>query len=167
MSLHLYEITAKFKELESLAEHDDLPLQIVADTLEGIDSEWEEKAIAVAAFIKNLEHTSGGIAEAAKAMAARAARLNARADSLKNYLQFQMQVMDKKKIESDLFVIRRQNNAPSVVVADERLIPDTYWYQPPTPPKQLDKKAIAADIKAGKEVPGTYTSQGEHIRIES
>lgn len=163
----LYQIADRFKALESLAEHEDLAPEIVADTLEGIDAEFEEKAVAVAAFIQNLIHTADGIEAAAEAMHDRQARLRARADSLKAYLQFQLQVMDKKKIEHELFTIRRQNNALSVVVDDEKLIPETYWYQPPAPPKQLDKKAIAADIKAGKEVPGAHLFQGEHLRIEA
>jgi hypothetical protein len=163
----LYEITERFKELESLGAHEELPPEVIADTLEAIDAEWQDKAVAVAAFIKNLEHTADGVDEAAKSMAKRAQGLRARAASLQAYLQFQMQVMNKTKIEHDLFTISVRKNPISVVVDDAAQIPEAYWYQPPTPEKVLDKKAIAAAFKAGTEVPGAHSFQGEHVRIEA
>lgn len=163
----LYVITEKFKELEALAEMEDLPPEIVADTLEGIEAEWDEKAVAVAAFIQNLEHTADGIQVAADSMHARGARLHKRAEALKAYLQFHMTAMGKQKLDNELFVIKLAKNPPAVVIDDEKQIPEKYWTQPPAPPKRLDKAAIGADIKAGKEVPGAHTFQGERLEIKA
>ncbi len=163
----LYIITEKFKELESLADMEDLPPEVVADTLESIEAEWDEKAVAVAAFIANLEHTAVWIAKAAEAMDRRAERLGKRAESLRAYLQFHMTAMGKQKVENELFVIALRKNQPSVVVDDEKQIPEKYWVQPETPPKRLDKAAIAAEFKAGNEVPGTHSFQGERLEIKA
>ncbi len=163
----LYVITEKFKELEALAEMEDLPPEVVADTLESIEAEWEEKAVAVAAFIENLEHIADGIEKAAAAMTKRQVMMRKRASSLAAYLQFHMQAMGKKKIESDLFVIALRKNPASVVIDDEKQIPESYWVQPEAPPKRIDKKALADDLKAKKDVPGAHLFEGERLEIKA
>lgn len=166
-SLHLYQLTDKYKSLEALATSDDLPEDVVRDTLEALEGEWQEKAVAVAAFIKNLESAGVAIAQAAEAMDRRAERLYARATSLRAYLQFHLQAMNIKRIEDPMFTIRLADNNPAVVVDDEKAIPEQYWIQPPAPEKRLDKVAIARAIKAGEEVPGAHTDRGQSLRIEA
>lgn len=163
----LYVLTEKFKAFEEFASMEDLPPEVIADTFESIEGEWEEKAVAVAAYIKNLEHIAEGIKDAIHAMEVRQVRLTNRANSLKAYLQFHFQAMGKTKLENELFVIKLAKNPPSVVIDDERAIPEKYWIQPPAPPRRIEKSAIAADIKAGHEVPGAHTFQGERLEIKA
>lgn len=164
--LALYTITERFKALEALATTDDLPPDIVKDTLDGIEAEWQEKAVAVACFIKNLEVAAEAIDKAAAQQLARASAMKNRATSLKGYLTFQFQAMNVKKVEDPVLTIRLADNNPAVVVDDETAIPEQYWIQPETPPKRLDKTAVARAIKAGTEVPGAHTERGQSLRIE-
>ena len=76
-ALTLYQLTGQFRELEALADSDDLPPEVIRDTLEGLTGELEVKAISVAAFTRNLEASADMIDEAAKAMQTRARRLRA------------------------------------------------------------------------------------------
>ncbi len=163
----LYVLTEKFKAFEEFASMEELPPEVIADTFESIDAEWEEKAVAVAAYIKNLEHTAVGIAQAAEAMDRRAERLGKRAESLKAYLQFHFQAMGKSKLENELFVIALRKNPASVVIDDEKQIPESYWVQPEAPPKRIDKKALADDLKAKKDVPGAHLFEGERLEIKA
>jgi hypothetical protein len=55
-----------------------------------------------------------------------------------------------------------------VIIADETAIPAEYMVTPEPPPPPAarpDKKAIAAALKAGKEVPGAYREQFERLEI--
>ena len=92
MSLRLFEITQQFKALEGLQDSDDLPPEVIADTLEGIIGTFEEKAVAVAKFILSLEAAAEDIEAAAEAMHQRATRIKNRADSVRQYLLLQCQI---------------------------------------------------------------------------
>ena len=165
MSLKLFELTEQFRSLERLTESDELAPEFIADTLEGLQGDFEAKAIAVAKFILSLEAASEDIGEAAKAMELRAARVQKRADSVRAYLLFQMQAIDWKKIDAADIVISRRSNPVAVQVTDEHSIPAQFWVQPEPPPKRIDKKAIKEALQSGTDVPGCFLESGESIRI--
>lgn len=163
--MRLFELTAQFKSLELLADAEDLPPDVLLDTLEGLTGEFDDKAVAVAQVILSLQHDAEGIAELAQKQAARAKRLETRAESLKAYLLANMQAISRQKITSEFFDLRVQNNQPSVIVDEQDAIPAEYLYTPPPPPPAPDKKKIAEAHKAGIEVLGTRPHQGQHLRI--
>ena len=55
MTLTLYQITDRYQEALLLLSDPELPPEVVNDTLDAIEGEFESKALAVAAFIGNLE----------------------------------------------------------------------------------------------------------------
>lgn len=162
----LFEITAQFKELAALQDSDEIPPEVIADTLEGLQGDFQAKSIAVAKFILSLEANSDAITEASKAMAARAARLQKRADSIRAYLLFHFQATDQRKITTPELTISRRNNPVAVQVQFENEIPAEYWVQPPPPDLRLDKKAIKEALQSGKSVPGAYLESGERVEIK-
>tara|TARA_R110000868_G_scaffold154816_1_gene381068 strand:+ start:228 stop:734 length:507 start_codon:yes stop_codon:yes gene_type:complete len=163
--LHLWEISENFRSMQLLAESDDLPPEVIRDTLEGIEGDWEDKAEAVAAYIQNIEAAAEAKAEAAKAMQARAKMLEKRADSLRQYLLLQFQFMGKTRVERPAFTLILKNNPQSVVIDDETVVPVQYLVIPPPPPPKPDKKAIGAAIKAGQEVPGCHAEVSQRVDI--
>jgi hypothetical protein len=168
--MRLYELTAQYRALEALESSDDLPAEVIRDTLDGLEGQLQEKATNVALFIRNLESTADAIDEAATTMQARGTRLRARAQSLQQYLLFHMQAAGITKVESPYFTLQVKKNPPSVVIDSENLIPAKFMRtpEPPPPPKAApDKKAIADAIKAGEEVPGAHSVQGERIEIKT
>lgn len=166
MTLAFYELTDRYRSLETLATTDDIPPEVIRDTLEALDGEWEQKAEAVAAYIRNLEESAAAKEAAAKAVKQRADQLQKRADSLRAYLLFQFQALGKTRLQTDLFTIRVQNNPPSVVVDDETQIPAEFKVQPPAPPPRVDRKLISLAFKAGVDVPGCHPESGQSLRIE-
>jgi hypothetical protein len=165
--MHLFEITDQLKQLERIADSGEIAPEIIADTLEGLEGDFESKAVAVAKFILSLEATSDAAKDAAKAMRERADRIAKRADCLRNYLLLQFQIVDwRKKIESAEVTIARRNNPVAVQVTDAESVPAEYWVQPPPPPPQLDKKAIKSALQSGISVPGVYLESGERIEIK-
>jgi hypothetical protein len=163
--MRLFELASQYRELEALVDSDEVPAEVILDTLEGIKGEFEDKAVAVAQMVLTLKAQSEAVAAVAKAQAERAARIEKRMESLKHYLLLQLQVVGRERIETDELVIRRQNNPPSVYVTNEYAVPKEYWVQPPAPPPRIDKLAIKEAIEAGAEVEGCFLEKGEHVRI--
>jgi len=165
MSLKLFEIVGQLKQFDAIAESEDIPADVLRDTLESLEGSFEVKAVNVAKFILELDSRAEAIAEAAKLQAERAKRIQKRADSVRAYLLFSMQALDKRRLETPDLVIARRANPVAVQVTDEKSVPVNFWYQPPAPPPQLDKKAIKEALQSGAEVPGVYLESGEHVRI--
>ena len=165
MTPTLYEISAAYRaDVEKLANLE-LDEATLADTLEGMSGELEEKAQNVVFFTRNLEATAAAIKEAEAQMAARRKALENRAASLRRYVFDSMRLAGVTKIECPYFRLSIQNNPPSVDVFEPDLLPLEYMVQPETPPMAPDRKAIAAAIKAGKEVPGARMTQGQRLAI--
>ncbi len=125
-NMTLYNISADYLEaLDHLTDPEaDIPMEAVADTLEGFELELSEKATNVAAFARNLEATAKAIKEAEQAMARRRRALENRAKWIKDYLKNNMEATGITKIESPWFVLSIRKNPPAVDVTDEAALPD-------------------------------------------
>lgn len=161
----LFEIGANYKALEKLLDSEEIPDEVIRDTVEAIEGELEEKAYNVAKMVLHLKSQAESIQAAADKMAARAARVQKRSESLKAYLLFVMQSVNKDRFENAEMVIRRQNNPESVMVVNESAIPGKFWRTPPPPPKVIDKQMLKEALKNGEEIDGAFIEQGEHLRI--
>lgn len=165
-ALKLYEISNQFQALEQLTDSDDLPAEVIKDTLEALEGDFDSKAVQVAKFVLSLEANAAAIDGAAKAMGQRSARIAKRAENIRAYLQFHMQAFEKKRIETPDLVITRRTNPPAVVITDEHAVPERFWVEPPPPSKRLDKKAIKSAIDAGERVDGAYVEAAERLEIK-
>lgn len=163
----LYELAQQHRELEQLVELDELPAEVIRDTLEGLEGTIQEKAISVAAVVRNLETHAEMVAAAAKQLRERAARAEARAESLRAYLLFNLQSVGITKITAPEFTVAVRNNPEAVNIADDADIPAEFYVPVPPPPPRLDKTALKAAIKAGREVPGVWLSSGQRVEIRS
>lgn len=165
MSLALYELASQYRSLKELQDADDVPPEVIADTLESLEGDIQDKCVAISHVILNLQAAGEAIVKAAQTREARGKSLLKRADMLKAYMLLHMQAVEISKVHHEDFDIRRQNSPKTVVIDDETRVPDEYWVQPDAPPKRIDKEKIADAYKAGLEVEGTHSFQGEHIRI--
>ena len=161
----LYELAATFRADAELLADLDLDPQTLADTLEGMGGELEVKAQNVVMFARNLEATAAAIKEAEGQMAARRKAIENRAAGLRAYVLTSMQVAGVQKIECPYFKLAIQKNQAAVDVFEAATVPEEFWIQPETPPKVIDKKAIAAAIKEGREVPGAKLTQGQRLAV--
>ncbi len=165
----LYQITQQYRELERLDPSEDLPAEVIRDTLEALGGELEAKATNVARFVLNVEAMAEAVENASKAMKERAARIRRRADAVREYLRMNMQGAGIKKIEAVEFTLTLKKNPPAVVIDDAGQIPSAFMVMPPPPPPpepRPDKKAIADALKAGTGVPGAHIEQAERLEIK-
>jgi hypothetical protein len=165
MSTPLYELVEYKRELEALSDSDELTPEALAEALEAIQGDIQVKVTNVAKFIRNVEVDAVAIREAGKAMLERAARLERRADAVRNYLLWQMQAAGISKVECPWFKIARRLNPPAVQIDDESALPPGFIVTPPPPEPRPDKIRIRDALKAGEPVPGAHLLQTERLEI--
>jgi hypothetical protein len=163
--MNLYEIASNYEEaFYSLAEiEDEVGEDCVADTLDGIEGEFQEKGVNIAAYFKNLEAEAAAIKEAEVAMAARRKAIEKRAGHLKEYLKVNMERTGIMDITCPYFAIKVKKCPPSVVIDDSSLIPAEFIKRREVVSE--DKAAIKAALKDG-DVPGAHLQQATRLEIK-
>lgn len=167
MKATLYDLAAEFRDTAEKLMDSDMPEEVVRDTLEGCAMDFDNKAVAVASLIRNMESAAEAIKQAEQEQARRRKALEARAEHLRNYLMANMNNIGRTKIECPLFKIAVQNNPASVMIDGE--IPEDYMVfpePPPPPPPHPDKAAIKAAIEAGRDVPNARLVRGQRLVIK-
>ncbi len=163
-TIKLYDLTTDYLEaLDALAEIEDLPPEVIADTLEGLAGPWEEKALNVARYVRNLEAEAAAIDEAKKRMDARGKSTANQAARLKAYLKAELERTGLKPKAPDL-ALRLQNNPPSVTIDDTALIPDDYRRTETV--TTLLKAEIGTALKAGEVIPGARLVRSQRLVIQ-
>lgn len=166
MSTSLYVLSGEYLAAANKLSDADMPPEVIADTLEGLSGDLEEKCTNVALFVRNLEASAESIKAAEKQMADRRKAIESKADNIRRYLFDNMKRCGISKIESPYFALSIRKNPPSVVIDDPASIPADYMVTPPPPPASPDKKLIAQAIKDGFEVPGAHLEHGERLDIK-
>ncbi|KGL43081.1 hypothetical protein EP56_08435 [Listeriaceae bacterium FSL A5-0209] len=157
--MKLYELTERYKNVLDIAEQ--LEAETLKDTLDAITESIEIKAENTAKVIKTLEAEIAGLEVEIKRMSDRKSAMKNNIDGMKRYLKDELEKVGTDKVTGQHLTIRIQNNPKSVRVEDESKL-GAYLVEQP---KKLDKKALLADLKAGKEVDGAEIQQGRSLRI--
>ena len=143
----LYELAAEYRDAHERMEAAGFDEQTIADTLDGLAGDMEEKAIAVAKFARNLEAEADAISDAIKAMQARASATAHKAAGLRKYLMDAMVAAGVRKVSCPYFVVSVRDTPAAVVIDHEEDIPIRFMVQPEQPPPRPDKRAIAEALK--------------------
>ena len=161
----LYEITAKHKELALLGEENEDMAQAVADTMEMVEGEFEDKAISLINVMKNIGAGIPSIDAEIARLTARKKTIENNQKHMTNYLQANMEASNINKIECPLFTITLAKGRDIVSVDDEAAIPAEYMnYKTSASPM---KKEILAALKEGEEIEGvSMIKSSNSIRIK-
>lgn len=164
--MQLYKLTSQMMELNKLAEVDPEMEIAVADTLEGIEAEFQDKAQAIATIFLNLDPDVEGIDKAIKQLQERKKLYQNQKARLIEYLRTNMDAAGIKKIDCPLFSITCAKGRESVIVDDTEQIPDDYVVIPEVQAR-ADKTKIMEAHRKGEAVPGTHIERGQSsIRIK-
>jgi len=162
----LYTIASEYRaDLGRLADLE-LDPQTVADTLEGMQGELQDKLRAVIAWGLDQSIVASGTKEASKRMADLAAAREKRAQAVLDYARQAMQDTGICEVATDEWQAKLAKKPPSVQIHDAALLPAEYMRQPEPPPPAPDKAAIAAALKAGQAVEGATLVQGYRLAIK-
>lgn len=165
MKTTLYEITEDFRRLYEMADEYDLSPEDIADTLESLQYELEEKADGYAIIMRQLEGDIALLKTEIDRLSSRKKTVENNIKRMKQGLETAMKAADRPKIKTKLFSFSVQKNPPSVVMDEQYIenIPDEYLI--PQEPK-IDKKKIKEDLKAGVNLEGlAHLEQTEGLRI--
>lgn len=160
----LYDIAERYKNLEELAENEDLDKETINEILkakDGIDVELKIKCENIGRLIRNLTAKTEMLGKEEKFLATKKKRAEKNVKNLKLYLYDCLKLTNKQKIETDLFKFSIQKNQPALVVDDVFSVPDEYFHNE----KVLDKDLLKQKLKEGLEVAGASLKQSESLRI--
>ena len=171
MGMTLYDIDAQIAALDGAAEDDMLidaetgELLSVAQALDALRMEREEKLENVACWVKNLCAEADAIREEENRLVKRRKAAETKAANLKAWLLAAMTREDgtTDKIKTGRVAISVKRNPPSTVVDDE-LLPSTYKVAKIT--YQANKELIKRELLAGGEVPGAHLEYGRSVVIK-
>lgn len=159
---NIYELTNEYLQLLDMMENEELDPQILADTMEGIEGEFEIKADNYARVKTSLEGTVEAIKTEEKRLADRRRAIEKNIASLMKNLQNAMVLTGKTKFKTDFYSFGVQNNPPSVVVdADIEAIPEDYIKIK----KEIDKTAIKDALKKGETFEFAHLEVTQGLRI--
>ena len=167
--LKLYEIAAAYRN--ALVAFDDENMQlspdVIRDTLDGLVGAFEDKAVAVAAYILNCEAEAEAVAAAEAKLRARRQSLEKRASWLRDYLKSHMEAVGITEIAAAdrTFRVRIRQN-PESVELDGSLpeLPPEYMREKIV--REPDKAAILAALKSGQQVPGARLVRRTRLEIK-
>lgn len=127
-----------------------------------------DKQIAVVCYLKNEVANIDMLNNAIKELQARSKAMQARHDSLKDYLLVNMQANGITEISAPnfTFTAKLQHNPISVVIDDESMIEDCYKTMPPVPVAQVSKTLIKEAIQGGDVVLGAHLESKMRVVIK-
>jgi len=163
--MRLYELNKQLQQLSDLIESGEVTEESLADTIEGVEGMFDQKAESICYVIRNMEAS----ADAVKAEEARLAKRRKQyldgVERLKGYLKLSMVESGHKSVKSDLFTISLTPPPKVVEIDDERAIPDEYKTR--TVIDSVDKKKVLAQLKDGAVIPGAHLGDGNYgLRIK-
>ena len=159
----LHEITGQYLELYEMMESaDELEMKIIADTLDGMDGELEEKADGYAKIMAELDAEAVKFEKEADRLAARAEQLHNRSKILKDRLKAAMIICDRRKFKTDFYSFAIcKNGGVAPMEVDATAVPDDYMKKIP------DTSKIREALNAGEILPfAELKDRGEHLRIK-
>jgi len=168
--MKLYEISDQYAALMDMA--DDIPADALADTLESIQADFDEKAINVALVIQNLKSDENQLKEEIDRLTAKKRAIKVRQDRLREYLLTNMQAVKKMDVKSPLINITLKRTPAKIDKSDDwesRFVnwaqennrDDLLFFYDPDP----DTKAIMRALDNGEDIPAKLVSS-ETIMIK-
>ena len=154
--MKLYEITDAYLSLDEAEKTEE-----IIKVLDGIKDEFDKKAENTVKVIRNFEADIQALRDEEKRLADKRRSLEKKKKDLKEYLYFNMERLNLRKVNAGIFDINIQKNPQSIKILDEATIPDKYKIAS----YRLDKKTLKDDIKNGVEIEGAQLVQTEGIRI--
>lgn len=163
--MNIYQVSEQYLlALNELLAIEDLPDEVVRDTIESLQGDMEVKARNVAAYIKNIEAESFAVGEAVNQMTARKKRLDSEANKLREALKAGLQKCGMFDLKFPEFAIRVKFNPISVVVDDEAMIPLEFITEKIT--RCANKALMKSCMEAGSVIGGARLERKTRLEIK-
>ena len=161
---NIYELTSNYLKLQQMIEAGDFTEEDLADTIEMVTDELEDKAESYGFVITNIQTQVDGLTKEIERLSARKAKTEKSIVALMGSLQKSMIATENEKFTTDHFTFSLRKSS-SVLIDDVKLIPKEYKNTTTTTKTAPDKKAIKAAITAGEVVAGASISHNKTIKM--
>jgi hypothetical protein len=164
--MKLYELTDAYTSaLELFTDPEEsFNADLIADTLESIELDFDDKVIQTACVIKRMQAEAEAIKAAIAPMLARQKAIENRVDGIKEYLLHNMQFAGIKQVKSPWLIVNVQASPKALNVFDGSKIPRRFKHEIVS--IEIDTALIKSLITAGTPVDGCEVVQGSHLRIK-
>lgn len=163
--MKLYELTADVMTLQEMLENEVEDEQMLLDTLEGVQYEYEYKLEQYAKVIRNLEADANAYKLEANRLNERRRVIENNIDRLKSHMFESMKATGINKVKGTLLNVSIQKNGgklPVIVDCDVKDLPESVVKVVESP----DLEAIRKLLDAGECDFARYGERGESLRIK-
>lgn len=158
----LYHLNNQYLELIEMSENPDCDITLIADTLEAIEGEIEQKADACGIVLKELDGDREKVKNEIERLTGIVRQIDRAEKAIKASLLISMNLMGKTKFKTEhfKFSIAKNGGLPPVEITGE--IPDEFKkYKVET-----DTKKIRESLAAGEELDfAKFGEKGSHLNI--
>lgn len=161
--ISLYEISDTYKQVQFMLEKD-LDNEELKQALDNIEGDFEEKADNIAKVIRHLTATENALKEEEKRLAERRRTISNNIKSTKEYLKYNMEVLDKKNFDTDLFKFYIKNNRQTVKYEEGAILPEEYYITEEV--KTINKELVESDLKEGVWIEGAKLDRTQSLVIK-
>lgn len=106
----LYSLTVQMQEILDMAESGEFDEELIANTLEGVEGEIEDKLDSYGVIVNELQDDIEKLDKEIKRLTAKKKTITGSIDYLKKMVMYTMGQMDKKKVKGERFTWSIQKN---------------------------------------------------------
>ena len=163
--MKLYELTADIMQLQDLLEYEVEDEQVLLDTLEGVQWEYDFKLEQCAKVVRNLEADMEAIKSEVDRLNNKRKLLSNNIDRLKKYMFDSMKATGTDKVKGNVLTVAIQKNGgklPLILDVDVSELPDDLVIIKESP----DNDKLRELLDAGNCEYAHYGERGENLRIK-
>lgn len=140
MSTNLYELTGEMLQLQDLLMDPDIDPQLIEDTIESLDFDYEKKLEGYAKIIKNFEALTEASKKEEERIKERRKYFETQIESMKKRIKDSMLVLNKKQVRTTIFLFSIKQGQPKLCIDNENKIPEKYLNPQPAKIKSKELK---------------------------
>ena len=163
--MKLYELTADIMQLQDMLENEVEDEQVLLDTLEGVQWEYDFKLEQCAKVVRNLEADMEAIKSEVDRLNNKRKLLSNNIDRLKKYMFDSMKATGTDKVKGNVLTVAIQKNGgklPLILDVDVSELPDDLVVIKESP----DNDKLRELLDAGNCKYAHYGERGENLRIK-
>ena len=162
-------IKYELKEINNIvnfldSENNELDEKAINDTKESVSLLLAEKSNQLELILKDLESKEEKCKDIADFYAKKAKQANEKRKALKELIITTMKGLGTKRLETETGTFTIKNNAPSLKIDNEDLIPQKFVSYIQT--RKIEKNEIKKEIKNGVEIPGVHLETTQSLLIK-
>jgi hypothetical protein len=144
--MKLYEITKDMREIQALVERGELTPEMVADTIEGLDGQFEDKVRSTLKVRQGMLADIAGLDSELERLGKMKKTLQDSCDWLTDYVKNAMLMTQREKLDLGIFKLSLRKATEQLWEIDESRILAKYFTIIPES-KKLDKRLLLKDAK--------------------